>query len=89
MMNRPSPPSETYAAIVAVATICSIEDRMPEMIRGSALGTSTRQSTCMPLMPMPLAASRAAGSTFWIPAYVADRTAGTPRMTNTITAGSR
>ena len=70
-MNRPRPPSDTYAAIVAVATICSIELRMPEMISGNALGTSTRQSTWLPVMPMPLAASRAAGSTLRIPAYVA------------------
>ena len=56
------------AAMVAVAMICSMAERSPEKISGSAQGTSTLASTCVPRMPMPLAASRAAGSTPSTPA---------------------
>ena len=67
-MNRPSPPRVTYAAMVAVAITCRVAERKPEKISGSALGSSTRKSTCGPVIPMPKAASRTAGSTFCTPA---------------------
>ena len=56
------------AAMVAVAMICSMAERSPEKISGSAQGTSTRASTWVPFMPIPRAASRAAGSTLSTPA---------------------
>ena len=68
MRKRPRPPRPTDAASVAVAITCSAADAQPRGISGSAHGTSTRQSTCEPRMPMPLAASRAAASTCSMPA---------------------
>ena len=56
------------AAIVAVAMICSVAERSPEKISGSAHGTSTRSSTWYRSCPCPVAASRAAGSTLSTPA---------------------
>ena len=56
------------AAIVAVATIWRAAERSPENTRGIAHGSSTRSSTVGPVMPIPLAASRAAGSTLSTPA---------------------
>ena len=53
---------------MVVAITCRNELRTPEKISGSALGNSTRQSTCEPRMPIPRAASRTAGSTASMPA---------------------
>ena len=57
------------------------------MISGRAHGSSTRHSTWRPVMPMPYAASRAAGSTFWTPEYVPLSTGGTPSTTSAISDG--
>ena len=54
MTYRPKPPSETTAAIVAVATTCRNAERMPEMISGSATGSSTLVSTSRPGHPHAL-----------------------------------
>ena len=48
---------------MAVATTCTAEVRMPAMISGMAIGSSTCHSTCRPRMPMPSAAWRTSGST--------------------------
>ncbi len=68
MMKRPRPPRATYAAMVAVEITCSVELRMPPMISGRALGSSTPSSTSRPRIPMPRAASTTAGSTLRTPA---------------------
>ena len=62
-MKRPSPPHDTTAASVAVATTCTLAVRTPAIISGTAIGISTRRSSCQPVMPMPVAASRTSGST--------------------------
>ena len=54
--------------IVAVAMTCSVALRSPDMMSGSAHGNSTLRTTSLPVMPMPRAASRTAGSTFCTPA---------------------
>ena len=41
--------------------------RRPERKSGKAHGSSTFVSTCHPVIPIPLAASRAAGSTLSMP----------------------
>ncbi len=57
------PPKDTYAAMVAVATTWMRARRRPVMIRGSARGNSTWNSTWWPRMPWPRAASFTSGST--------------------------
>ena len=57
-MNTPSVPRPTKPAIVAVAITWLAAERTPAMISGSALGTSTCHSACMPVRPIPVAASR-------------------------------
>jgi hypothetical protein len=48
---------------VATPTIQTVAVRMPATITGRARGSSTRQSVCAGVMPMPNAASSTAGST--------------------------
>ncbi len=59
---------DTDAATVAVAMTWRKAERSPDMNSGSAQGISTRRSTSAPRIPIPLAASRAAGSTSSMPA---------------------
>ena len=75
--------------MVVVAMTCSVALRTPDMINGSAHGSSTLKSTWLPVMPMPRAASRAAGSTFCTPAKVLDRIDGIASRTRTISVGMR
>ena len=69
-MYLPSPPRLTYAAMVAVAMICSVVLRRPPRMSGIALGISTRSNTWVSVMPMARAASTTFASTFAMPEYV-------------------
>src|SRR6478736_55785 len=62
--------------MVAVAMTWRVALRRPLRKSGSAMGASTLVSTCQPVMPIPRAASRAAGSTLSMPAAVPDSRGG-------------
>ncbi len=53
--------------MVAVATTCTAEVRMPAMISGMARGTSTRRTSWPSERPMPRAASRTSSGTSAMP----------------------
>ena len=63
MIGRPSVSTLASGAIVAVAITDTSEMRMPAMIVGSAIGSSTWSATWRPVSPLPLAASTVSGST--------------------------
>ena len=56
-MMLPKPPAPTNAASVAVPIISTAAVRMPEIIAGSAKGSSTRTSFCQRDSPKAVAAS--------------------------------
>ena len=64
----PSPPPPAKTASVAIATVETVAIRRPATISGTDSGSSTRQSSCRSVMPMPLPASFASGGTFASPA---------------------
>ncbi len=61
-MYSPRPPAPIAAAIVAVPTPMTVATRTPEMICGSASGSSTIQSRWRRVMPTATPASSTAGS---------------------------
>ena len=73
--------------MVAVAMTWRVALRRPLRKSGSAIGASTFVRTCHPVMPMPRAASRAAGSTLPMPAYVPDSSGGIASRTSTVMLG--
>jgi hypothetical protein len=62
-MIAPTPGPATSAAIVAVAHTWTRASRTPDIISGSASGSSTRQNRCAPDMPIPSAASSTSSGT--------------------------
>ena len=66
----PSPPAPISAATTARPIVCTVTMRNPASSTGSASGTSTCQNTCRAVIPMPRAASAAAGGTAASPASV-------------------
>ena len=56
-MYSPSPPAPIAAAIVAVPTPITVATRIPEMIYGSASGSSTRKSSWRRVIPIATPAS--------------------------------
>ena len=63
MIGRPSVSTLASGAIVAVAITETSEMRMPAMIVGRAIGSSTWSATWRPVSPLPRAASTVSGST--------------------------
>jgi hypothetical protein len=69
-MYSPNPPAPTAAATVAVPTPMTAAIRTPEMMAGSASGSSTRYSSCRDVMPTATPASTTAASTCCNPVAV-------------------
>jgi hypothetical protein len=63
----PSPPAPAKKASVARPTVVVTAMRSPAMISGSASGTSTRQSSCLSVRPMPRPASFVSSGTLSSP----------------------
>lgn len=67
VMMRPSPPPPASAAMVAVATSWTAAMRTPFINSGRESGSSTRNSICEPVIPMPRAARTTSRSTSRMP----------------------
>ena len=70
LINQPRPPAPAKAAMVMVPTAATAEMRMPDMIKGSAMGISMRSSRFHLVMPIPFATSMVLGSMLMMPVYV-------------------
>ena len=88
MRNRPRPPMPMLAAIVAVAMICSVAERSPEKISGSAQGTSTLASTCVPRHAHAPGGVTRGRVDALDPGVAPDRIGGTARITRTTRVGT-
>ena len=87
-IKSPRPPAPIKAASVAVPMINTIAVRIPAMITGIAIGSSTLVNLLSGFIPMPLAASIREGSTSLIPVYVLRRIGSNAYTTKAIIAGS-
>ena len=58
------------AAMVMVSTELTAAMRMPDMMYGMAMGSSTRRSCCIRVRPMPRATSMETGEMPEMPVYV-------------------
>jgi hypothetical protein len=67
MIGSPSVSTPTSGAMVAVARTLTVEIRIPPKISGSASGSSTERTICVPDMPIPRAASTASRLTWRTP----------------------
>ena len=83
-MYTPRPPAPMAAAIVAVPTLTTVATRTPARITPKPSGSSTCVRSCQSVIPMPRPASRTAGSTPAMPAYVF-RTIGSSAYTTSAT----
>lgn len=81
-----SPPPAS-AARVAVATSWTAAIRTPVRMSGRASGTSTRTSSCRPVIPMLRAARTTSRSTSRIPTYALVSSGGTAKSTRATTVG--
>src|SRR5215213_10496398 len=86
-MKTPSVPRPTNPATVAVAITWFAAERTPARISGSAFGTSTCQSDCHPVRPIPRAASRTSSGTLSMPATVFSTTGGIASRTRAMSTG--
>ena len=66
-MNQPSPLAPAKAAMVMVPTAATAAMRMPAMIKGAAMGSSTLKRQRVRVRPSPRATSRLFGSTLTMP----------------------
>ena len=80
-MISPRPPPPAIAAIVAVAITKMAAIRIPAKTSGSASGSSTRRSICVPVIPIPRAASTTSRSTPSTPKKAFVRIGGTASTT--------
>ena len=87
-IKSPRPPAPIKAASVAVPMINTIAVRIPAMMTGIAIGSSTLVNLLSGFIPMPLAASIREGSTSLIPVYVLRRIGSNAYTTKAIIAGS-
>src|SRR5579872_5493651 len=85
-MNSPRPPAPMAAAMVAKPTDITVATRTPAIITLNASGSSTWNSNCLPVIPMPRPASTTARSTPMMPTYVLRMTGSSAYRTSARTA---
>ena len=78
-MNRPRPPPDRIAPIVAVAITCSVAVRKPPVMIDDARGSSMSRRICRSRSPMPRPASMSSRSTDRSPAKVLTSSGGMAR----------
>ncbi len=67
LINQPRPLAPAKAAMVIVPTEATAAMRIPAMMKGAAMGSSTRNRQRVRVKPMPRATSRFLGSTLMMP----------------------